>query len=116
MESPQYDFHTRFIELAGEINTQVTYYVLEKIIQALNENKTSIKGARILILGVAYKKDVDDMRESPALKLMDLLEKRGALVDYNDPYIPELPETRKYKKKRNQWNLRQIIYHYMIAL
>ncbi|GLI52405.1 nucleotide sugar dehydrogenase [Thermodesulfovibrio yellowstonii] len=101
----EYDFHTRFIELAGEINTQVTYYVLEKIIQALNENKTSIKGARILILGVAYKKDVDDMRESPALKLMDLLEKRGALVDYNDPYIPELPETRKYKKKKKSVEL-----------
>ncbi len=103
----EYDFHTRFIELAGEINTNITYYVLEKIIQALNDRGISIKGAKILVVGVAYKKDVDDTRESPALKLIDLLEKKGALVDYNDPYIPELPETRKYKIKKKSVELTQ---------
>ncbi|WP_353684441.1 nucleotide sugar dehydrogenase [Thermodesulfovibrio sp. 3907-1M] len=103
----EYDFHTRFIELAGEINTYITYYVLEKIIQALNDRGISIKGAKILILGVAYKKDVDDTRESPALKLMELLEKKGASVDYNDPYIPELLETRRYKFSKKSIDLKQ---------
>ena len=99
-KAKEYDFHTRFIELAGEINTYVTYYVVEKIMEALSQRGKPLKGAKILILGVAYKKDVDDMRESPSLKLMELLEKRGAIVDYNDPYIPELPETRKYKFRK----------------
>lgn len=92
----EYDFHTRFIELAGEINAQMPYYVVQKTIEALNEQGKSIRGARILILGVAYKKDVDDMRESPSLKIIQLLEEKGALVDYNDPYIPEIPKLRKY--------------------
>lgn len=92
----EYDFHTRFIELAGEINTQMPYYVVEKTIQALNERGVSIKGAKVLILGVSYKRDVDDLRESPSLAIMDLLTKRGATVDYNDPYFPELPRTRRY--------------------
>lgn len=93
----EYDFHTRFIELAGEINTYMPYYVVQKTIEALNERGKSIKGSKILILGLAYKKDVDDARESPSLVLIDLLQKKGALVDYNDPYIPEMTETRKYK-------------------
>jgi len=92
----EYDFHTRFIELAGEINAQMPYYVVQKTIEALNEQGKSIKGARVLVLGVAYKKDVDDMRESPSLKIIQLLEEKGALVDYNDPYIPEIPKLRKY--------------------
>ncbi|MGQ9623682.1 MAG: nucleotide sugar dehydrogenase [Candidatus Caldatribacteriaceae bacterium] len=92
----EYDFHTRFIELAGEINAQMPYYVVEKTIEALNERGKSIRGAKILVLGVAYKKDVDDMRESPSLKIIQILEKKGALVDYNDPYIPAIPKLRKY--------------------
>jgi len=92
----EYDFHTRFIELAGEINAQMPYHVVQKTIEALNERGKSIKGARILVLGVAYKKDVDDMRESPSLKIIQLLEEKGAVVDYNDPYIPEIPRLRKY--------------------
>lgn len=92
----EYDFHTRFIELAGEINTYMPYYVVQKTIDALNERGISIKGAKILILGVAYKKDIDDLRESPALVLIDLLSEKGAIVDYNDPYVPRLPKTRKY--------------------
>jgi len=92
----EYDFHTRFIELAGEINSYMPYYVAQKTIDALNKEGKSIKGARILILGVAYKRDVDDLRESPALALIDILTEKGAEVDYNDPYIPELLKTKKY--------------------
>jgi UDP-N-acetyl-D-glucosamine dehydrogenase len=92
----EYDFTTKFIQLAGEINVSIPYYVVSKILDALNERKKSIKGAKILILGVAYKKDVDDARESPALAIMDLLQKKGATVLYHDPYIPSLPSFRKY--------------------
>ena len=95
----EYDFTTRFIFLAGEINVHVPYYVVAKIQDALNERGKSIKGARILILGVAYKKDVDDARESPALAIMDLLQKKGAVILYHDPYIPSLPSFRKYSFK-----------------
>jgi UDP-N-acetyl-D-glucosamine dehydrogenase len=95
----EYDFTTRFIFLAGEINVHVPYYVVAKIQDALNEKGKSIKGARILILGVAYKKDVDDARESPALAIMDLLQKKGAVILYHDPYIPSLPSFRKYSFK-----------------
>lgn len=92
----EFDFSTRFIELAGEINISMPYYVVQKTIDALNERGKSIKGAKILMLGMAYKKDVDDMRESPSLVLYKLFEKKGAIVDYNDPYIPEIPPLRKY--------------------
>lgn len=92
----QYDIDTRFIELAGEINTLQPYYVVEKVFHALNCVKKSINGSKILLLGVAYKKNVDDMRESPSLKLIDLLREKGAEIDYSDPYVPALPKTRKY--------------------
>ena len=92
----EYDFHTRFIELAGEINTAMPYYVVEKIVRALNDRSKNIKKAKILMLGLAYKKDVDDERESPSLKIMELLQKRGADVKYNDPYIPRIKKLRKY--------------------
>lgn len=92
----EFDFSTRFIELAGEINISMPYYVVQKTIEALNERGKSIKGAKVLILGMAYKKDVDDMRESPSLVLYELFEKKGAIVDYNDPYFPEIPKLRKY--------------------
>ncbi len=95
----EYDFTTRFIFLAGEINVHVPYYVVAKIQDALNDRGKSIKGANILILGVAYKKDVDDARESPALAIMDLLQKKGAVIRYHDPYIPSLPSFRKYSFK-----------------
>lgn len=93
----EYDFSTRFIELAGEINTRMPYYVVQKTIEALSIQGKSIRGARVLILGLAYKKDVDDVRESPSLKLMELFKELGAEVDYNDPYIPVPPRLRKYK-------------------
>lgn len=98
----QYDFNTRFIELAGEINSAMPYYVVQKTVDALNERGKSIKGARVLILGVAYKKNVDDIRESPAVKIIDLLEKKGALIDYHDPHIPALAGMRKYPDLRKR--------------
>jgi UDP-N-acetyl-D-glucosamine dehydrogenase len=92
----EYNFYTRFIELAGEINNSMPNYVLEKIAKALNDNKKSLKGSAVLVIGVAYKPDVDDDRESPAYVIMDLLMKEGASVDYSDPYIPQLKKSRKY--------------------
>jgi UDP-N-acetyl-D-glucosamine dehydrogenase len=92
----EYDFATRFIELAGEINTAMPYHVVESVATALNDRQKALKGARILMLGVAYKKDVDDLRESPSLKILDLLTARGAKIDYNDPYFPQLHKMRHY--------------------
>ncbi len=92
----EYDFATRFIELAGEINTSMPYHVVQAVAEALNGREKSLKGSRILMLGVAYKKDVDDLRESPSLKLLELLTDRGANVDYNDPYFPALHKMRHY--------------------
>jgi UDP-N-acetyl-D-glucosamine dehydrogenase len=97
----EYDFTTKFIQLAGEINVSIPYYVVSKTVDALNERNKSIKGAKILILGVAYKKDVDDARESPALAIMDLFQKKGATILYHDPFIPSLPTFRKYHFKLN---------------
>jgi UDP-N-acetyl-D-glucosamine dehydrogenase len=96
-KSKEFDMSTKFIELAGEINTHMPYYIIEISIKALNVNKKSMNGAKILILGASYKKDIDDTRESPSLKLIELCLERGAIVDYNDPYIPILPKTRQYK-------------------
>ncbi|MBI5358972.1 MAG: nucleotide sugar dehydrogenase [Planctomycetes bacterium] len=93
----QYDTPTKFIELAGEINTSMPYYVVDRTMEALNEQGKPITGAKILILGISYKKDVDDKRESPALKLIELFQHKKAKVDYSDPYTPSIPEMRKYK-------------------
>ena len=92
----EYDFATRFIELAGEINTAMPYNVVDALVTALNTQEKSVKGSKILLLGVAYKKDVDDLRESPSLKLLELLSARGAVLDYNDPYFPALHKMRHY--------------------
>ena len=92
----EFDCPTKFIELAGEINISMPYFVVEKTVEALNDTGKSIKGARILILGLAYKKDIDDTRESPSLKVIELLRDRSAMVDYNDPYIPATYKMRKY--------------------
>jgi len=89
---------TRFIELAGEINTLMPDYVIQKIIFALNREGKSLKNSRILLLGLAYKKNVDDTRESVTFKIMELLEEKDAVTDYNDPYIPKIKPTRKYKQ------------------
>jgi UDP-N-acetyl-D-glucosamine dehydrogenase len=92
----EFECSTKFIELAGEINISMPYYVVEKTVAALNDAGKSIKGARVLVLGLAYKKDIDDVRESPSLKVIELLQARGAAVDYNDPYIAATFKTRKY--------------------
>jgi UDP-N-acetyl-D-glucosamine dehydrogenase len=95
-KAKEYDFSTRFIELAGEINTTQPYYVIQKVSEALNHFQKPLKGSKILIIGMAYKKDVDDMRESPSLKIYDLLTEKGAEVDYYDPYVPETGPHRRY--------------------
>jgi UDP-N-acetyl-D-glucosamine dehydrogenase len=92
----EYDFATRFIELAGEVNTAMPYHVVDSVAAALNERQKSLKNSRIMVLGVAYKKDVDDMRESPSLKIIEQLTIRGAKVEYNDPHFPEIPKLRHY--------------------
>lgn len=92
----EFDFSTRFIELAGEINSDMPLYVVQKVMEGLNGHKKSLNGSTILILGLSYKKDVDDTRESPSLRIIELLQEKGAIVDYNDPYIPETYKTRKY--------------------
>jgi UDP-N-acetyl-D-glucosamine dehydrogenase len=95
-KAKEWDFRTRFIELAGEINIGMPYHVLASVSLALNRHKKSLNGARILVLGVAYKKDIDDLRESPALTIIELLQKDGALVSYHDPYFAFIGKGRKY--------------------
>jgi UDP-N-acetyl-D-glucosamine dehydrogenase len=92
----QFDFHTRFIELAGEINTAMPYFVIEQIAAALNKQSKSLKGSKILVLGVAYKRNVDDLRESPSLTIIELLREKGAAVAYNDPYFATVGQGRHY--------------------
>ena len=95
-KAKQYDFHTRFIELAGEINSAMPYQVVQAVIKALNRERKALNGAKLLVLGVAYKKDVDDLRESPALTIIELLQKEGVQVSYNDPYFPSVGKGRNY--------------------
>src|SRR5262249_10630992 len=95
-KAKEYDFSTRFIHLAGEINTAMPHYVVERVAETLNERSKAIKGSKILILGVAYKKDVDDVRESPALEIMKLLKERGAELAYSDPYVARFHKMREY--------------------
>lgn len=92
----QYGMPTRFIELAGEINTNMPQYVIRKTMEALNERRKSLKGSKVLVLGLAYKKDIDDLRESPSIELIELLRQKGAKVDYNDPYIPKTHKQRRH--------------------
>ena len=92
----EYGVHTRFIELAGEINSAMPQWVVSKCTDALNERGRALKGSRILVLGIAYKKNVDDMRESPAVELMELLAAKGAQVEYSDPHVPVFPPLRKH--------------------
>jgi UDP-N-acetyl-D-glucosamine dehydrogenase len=95
-KAKEWDFRTRFIELAGEINTNMPYHVLESVGKALNQHKKALNGAKVLVLGLAYKKDIDDLRESPSLTIIELLQKDGAQVSYNDPYFPTVGKGRKY--------------------
>ena len=92
----QFDFHTRFIELAGEINTAMPYFVLDQLVAGLNQQSKPIKGSQVLVLGLAYKRDIDDLRESPSLTIIELLRDKGAIVAYNDPYFPTVGRGRHY--------------------
>ncbi len=91
-----FDFHTRFIELAGEVNLQMPYHVVASVGAALNERRKTINGSKVLVLGVAYKKDIDDLRESPSLTIIELLQQQGAQVSYHDPYFKFVGRGRKY--------------------
>jgi UDP-N-acetyl-D-glucosamine dehydrogenase len=95
-KAKEWDFHTRFIELAGEINSAMPYHVVDAVSAALNQRKKALKGSKILALGVAYKRDIDDLRESPALTIIEEIQKRGGVVAYNDPYFPRVGRGRKY--------------------
>lgn len=95
-KAKEYDFQTRFIELAGEVNTQMPYHVVSAVVEGLNRQKKALNGAKVLVLGVAYKKDIDDLRESPSLTIIELLQKGGAEVSYNDPYFAFVGRGRHY--------------------
>lgn len=114
-KAKEYGEYTKFIELAGEINTKMPSYVISIVSEALNTSKKAINGASVLVIGLSYKPDVDDIRESPTFKLMDLLSSKGASVDYYDDLVPEIPQTRDHSnwsgKKSIDWN-RDIINAY----
>jgi len=93
----EYGVNTRFIELAGEVNSSMPHYVVGKVAEALNRHKKAINGSKILVLGIAYKKNVDDMRESPSVEIMSLLQAQGAEISYSDPHVPVFPKMRKYR-------------------
>lgn len=114
----EYEISTKFIELAGEINTSMPEYVVNKVNHALNENKKCLKGSKILLLGLSYKKDIDDLRESPSLKLIELLQDEGAVVDYSDDYVTTIPKLRKYefKKKSVPLNKKNIAKYDLVLL
>ena len=95
-KAKEFDFRTRFIELAGEINIKMPYFVIEQTADALNQRSKSIKGSKVLVLGLAYKRDIDDLRESPSLTIIELLREKGAIVAYNDPYFPTVGRGRHY--------------------
>jgi UDP-N-acetyl-D-glucosamine dehydrogenase len=95
-KAKQFDFRTRFIELAGEVNMQMPYYVVQKLVEALNERGKTLKNSTVLVLGMAYKKDIDDLRESPSLTIIEILRHHGAVVSYNDPYFPKVGRGRHY--------------------
>jgi UDP-N-acetyl-D-glucosamine dehydrogenase len=95
-KAKQFDFRTRFIELAGEVNTAMPYFVLEQIAAGLNSHRKSINGSKVLVLGLAYKRDIDDLRESPSLTIIELLRDKGAVVSYNDPFFQKVGQGRHY--------------------
>jgi UDP-N-acetyl-D-glucosamine dehydrogenase len=92
----EYGINTRFIELAGEVNSQMPQWVVSKVVDGLNQHKKAVNGSRILVLGIAYKKNVDDMRESPAVEIMSQLQGLGAMIDYSDPHVPTFPIMRRH--------------------
>jgi UDP-N-acetyl-D-glucosamine dehydrogenase len=98
-KAKEFDFHTRFIELAGEVNLSMPYHVVSSVAQALNKRQQALNGSKVLVLGLAYKKDIDDLRESPSLTIIELLQREGVSVSYNDPFFPTIGRGRKYDLK-----------------
>jgi UDP-N-acetyl-D-glucosamine dehydrogenase len=115
-KAKEWDFHTRFIELAGEINASMPYHVVDSVMAALSRQMKSLNGSRVLVLGVAYKKDVDDLRESPSLTIIELLKARGAAVEYNDPYFPTVGKGRKYDLNMRCVSLENIHYYDCVVI
>jgi UDP-N-acetyl-D-glucosamine dehydrogenase len=107
-KAKEYDFRTRFIELAGEVNIAMPYHVVAYTAEALNKQRKALNGSKVLILGVAYKKDIDDLRESPALTIIELLQKEGADVSYNDPFFEYVGQGRKYKLQMSNTPLQDL--------
>jgi len=107
-KAKQFDFHTRFIELAGEVNIAMPYFVVENVIEALSQRRKPLSGSQVLVLGLAYKRDIDDLRESPSLTIIELLLKRGASVEYNDPFIPSAGQGRRYALNMTSTSLERI--------
>jgi UDP-N-acetyl-D-glucosamine dehydrogenase len=107
-KAKEFDFNTRFIELAGQVNLAMPYFVVENIIEAMSQQGKALSGSRVLILGMAYKRDIDDLRESPSLTIIELLRKRGAKVEYNDPFFPSVGHGRKYALNMTCTPLEQI--------
>jgi UDP-N-acetyl-D-glucosamine dehydrogenase len=95
-KAKQFDFHARFIELAGQVNLAMPYFVVENVVEAMSQRGLPLCGSRILVLGLAYKRDIDDLRESPSLTIIELLKKRGAQVEYNDPFFATVGRGRKF--------------------
>jgi UDP-N-acetyl-D-glucosamine dehydrogenase len=93
----EFEFQTKFIELAGDINIHMPHYVVQRTMHALNSQKKALNGANVLVMGLAYKKDIDDMRESPSVRVIELLQKEGATVEYHDPFVPKVPPMREHK-------------------
>lgn len=112
----EYGLNTRFIDLSGEVNQKMPAYVIEKLSEALNKKEKPIKGSKILILGVAYKKNVDDMRESPSLRIMEILKAHEALIDYHDPNVPTFPKMRKYKFDLNSIEIKPSMLNFYDAV
>lgn len=92
----EYGLHTRFIELSGEVNRAMPEYVVSKLMDGLNEHGKSLRGSKVLVLGIAYKKNVDDMRESPSVEIMELIQAKGAEIHYSDPHVPKFPKMREH--------------------
>jgi UDP-N-acetyl-D-glucosamine dehydrogenase len=107
-KAKEFDFSTRFIELAGEVNEAMPYHVVAAVSSALNQRSKPLKGSRILVLGLAYKRDVDDLRESPSLSIIEMLQQEGAVVSYNDPFFPSVGRGRKYNLNMNSQPLKDL--------
>src|ERR1035437_1706920 len=107
-KAKEFDFRTRFIELAGEINANMPYFVVENVMEAMSQRGRALRGARVLVLGLSYKRDIDDLRESPSLTIIELLQQRGALVEYNDPFFASVGQGRKYSLNMSSTPLEKI--------